>query len=317
MQLKFTFAFALVLASGNLALAQNYYVPQPTGNPVTRMTDQPLPNGRTPVVRPVSQPTTLGAGTTSALTNNNSALHTAPGTTPTPNTTIGSSYLNQGSSAGCDGSGCDGSGCDGSGCDGSAAVAGSCDCCNSCCAYTKFFGGWNNLEELNTGATVLPGDALFNDGWAIGIARGKQITGNLRREFELVHRNNTVESIVDSTGALFAGSGNINATSIGNVLIYDFHSIRLFGATPYVGGGVGGVWVDADFDLNGTPAAISDNALAFQGLLGIQRQINQRVFGFAEYRFFGTTDLELEALGQDFDVNYETQTLFVGFRICR
>lgn len=303
MKMTQTLAIAFALAAGNLSLAQNYYTPNQNNTAAHRLTDQTVQSQTSPIVRPASAPATVDPRTTGA-------------TTPAPTQPVlGRSYLNQG---GCDGGGCDAGGCDAGvrgagGCDaGACGATSSCDCCNTCCdRYLKVFGGWNNLQDLNTGITALNNPEIdFNSGWALGVARGRRINENWRRELELVYRNNTV----DTAGG---DSGNINVMSFGNLLIRDLNNVSLLGATPYVGGGIGGVYVDADYVLGGNPAAISDNAFAWQGLVGMQKQVNDRMFCFAEYRYLGTTDLELEAFNNDYDVQYQTQDLFFGIRICR
>ncbi len=200
---------------------------------------------------------------------------------------------------------------------------GSCDSGNSCCntgcdRYLRLFGGWNYLDDMqpeNATAFPLAGDISFNEGWAIGASRGRQLTCNLRHEMEFVYRNNTGDTFFNGNGAL---AGNINCTSTQQVLLLDLQRLQVAGFRPYIGASLGGSYIDADFDFGGgLTGAISDMAFAYQGIAGVERQMSQRASVFVEYRYFRTSEVELEFQGNDFDVNYVANDLFFGFKIAR
>lgn len=205
----------------------------------------------------------------------------------------------------------------------SVAGCGNCDSCDACCnvgcdRYVRVFGGWNYMEDMqpeNATAFPLAGDISFNEGWAIGLSRGRQLTCNLRHEMEFVYRNNTGDTFFNNQGAL---GGNINCTSSQQVLLLDLNRIQVGGFKPYVGISGGGAYIDGDFDFGGgLTGAISDFAFAFQGIAGVERQLSGRSSLFVEYRYFRTAEVELEFLGNDFDVNYVANNLFFGFKIAR
>lgn len=337
MLVRFSLPVALILLAGPALIAQ-----QPTPNNGVYRNTVPAPPAR-PIVRPASTPIAQPANgaTPGRATVGDTYLNTQPANPAIANSVVqgyGGGCDSSGCGGGCDssgngrgwGGGCDssgqggcGGGCDSSGCGGGCdsscggceSVAAGCGCCDR---YRKFFGGWNNPGDMDVVTTGGPASSVeFNDGWAVGLARGRKIGCNWRWESEVVWRNNTNDSYDIGNGPIDL-TGNINVISGQQVLIRDLNNIKLLGATPYIGGSVGGAYVDADFFEAGVQTgAISDSAFAYQALFGVERQLQGRAIAFAEYRFFGTTDLELETAGGDIDVQYETQSLFVGLRFCR
>lgn len=203
------------------------------------------------------------------------------------------------------------------------AGCGSCNTCDVSCnsgcdRYARVFGGWNWLDDMqpeNATAFPLAGDIAFNEGWALGLSRGRQLTCNVRHEMEFVYRNNTGDTFFNGVGNL---AGNINCTSTQQVFLLDLHRLQIGGFKPYVGASLGGSYIDADFDFGGgLTAAISDLAFAYQGIAGVERQLSHRSSMFVEYRYFRTAEVELEFLGNDFDVNYVANDLFFGFKFAR
>jgi opacity protein-like surface antigen len=338
MLVRFSLPVALILLAGPALVAQ-----QPGQTPLPYQTNQVYRNTvpatpANPIVRPASTP--IGHPANGAIPGRATIGDTYLNNQPTPASSVNSVAQGCG---GCDSSGC-GGGCDssgrnglfGGGCDSSGRGNGGCDsscgggcdssgcggqaaCCGGCCdRYRKVFGGWNNPDDMDGVTTGGPASsAEFNDGWAVGLARGRRLGCNWRWEAEVVWRNNTNDSYDIGNGPVDL-TGNINVLSGQQVLIRDFSNVKLLGATPYVGGSIGGAYVDADFiDAGNQVGAISDSAFAYQALVGIERPMSGGAIAFAEYRFFGTTDLELETAAGDIDVQYETQSLFVGLRFCR
>ena len=270
-----------------------------------------------PVVQPVQRATRQASTTMPPVTSNNVGRnYLEQEYQPAPAVT---NFGDATSSCGCGSVGCDAAGCGSSTCD-------SCDCGSSCSGgcgkYRRVFGGVNYLDDFTPeGATAPPlaGGIPFEDGWALGASRGRYINCNLRHEMEVVFRNNSAGDF-DRNGpnANFDLSGNINCISTQQVLLWDLNRLQFGGARPYVGASAGGSYVDADLNFGGGLAGhISDAAFAYQGIAGVERQINQQVAGFIEYRYFRTAELELEYLGADYDVNYIAQNIFFGLRITR
>jgi opacity protein-like surface antigen len=197
--------------------------------------------------------------------------------------------------------------------------SGSCgdECCNSCCSdrYLKVFGGWNWLQDLDTNfqtAAQTPGRLSFNDGWAIGGAIGKCMTQNSRRELEFTYRNNTADSI--SIPAILPVTGVINCYSLMGNLVYDLQGLTVAGFKPYVGGGLGVAYVDGSFALGGI--TIDDTVFAYQAFAGVDRQLSARAKLFAEYRYFGTSEVEIGGFPPTAD-EYQANNLFFGLQLNR
>ncbi len=86
----------------------------------------------------------------------------------------------------CD-SGCD-SCCDTSHSCGSICKRDFCCCCPRPCTYWSLFGGWTTINDYNGEAAAVPHSGDLDDGWAIGIARGRRFDHNLRGELEFSYR---------------------------------------------------------------------------------------------------------------------------------
>ncbi len=309
-------ATVVVGATAIPAVGQQYYVPDQPANSNRNAPNYSLSDTQ-PAYRQVATPVPTRG------------VYTPPAE---PTGTVGSSYLNQ-DAAGCAGSPNGNCGCAGSphgGCaatpgngwgDGASSDCGSSSCGDSCgmnmagSRYRKVFGGWNEAYDINVPQTGT--DFSFRSGYAMGAGIGRYLTCNLRHEMEVVYRNNSVNERSIGGAGNTPLSGNINAFSAGNVLLYDLNRLSVGGITPYVGGGIGGVYVDADFSDGVNTYAISDKAFAYQGILGAQKQMSSRMTGYAEYRFFGTTNLDFETPLATYDVTYQTHGVFVGIRIAR
>lgn len=183
------------------------------------------------------------------------------------------------------------------------------------CRYGKVFGGWNEAYDINVPQTGA--DFSFRSGYAAGAGVGRYLTCNLRHELEFAYRNNSANERSIGGAQNTPLAGNINVFSVGNILLYDLNRLCVGGFTPYVGGGIGGVYVDADFTDGANTYAISDKAFSYQGVLGVQKQMRSRMTGYAEYRFLGTTNLDFETPVATYDVTYESHGVFAGIRIAR
>ncbi len=186
-----------------------------------------------------------------------------------------------------------------------------CDGCSTCCQpcrYTSLFGGWTVLEDLPDFLTI-GNNVGFNDGFVLGMARGRYLCSNVRVEIEGSWRNNTVE-----TAATTFGHINNYATMFN--IYRDFGNGQL---KPYVGGGIGFSLVKGDLTVLGTPYEIDDYAFAFQGIAGVSYQQSSRSDLFVEYRFYGNTPVDVLTLaGADVaDFTYLSHNLVFGIRFNR
>ncbi len=201
-------------------------------------------------------------------------------------------------------------------------------CSNHCCKYTSFFGGYVDLEDYD--GMIAPLDRLveFNGGWQMGIKRGRVFENGLRLESEFTFRHNTIDSysVGNFVGPDFVPTMTFDAidsvyqiSSMTNLLV-DLKGLTTNGFTPYVGFGTGGVYADGDIIVpaTGVNLSIDDYAWAYQLIVGVNRSISNNVVGFAEYKYFGTSGVDVDEAGVavgDFDL--QSNNLIVGLSFIR
>lgn len=132
--------------------------------------------------------------------------------------------------------------------------------------YVTALGGWNNTED----------DGGFNpdDGWMAGFAMGGK-TKWARAELEGMYRTNDLNG---------AGSDSIDSVSIMGNAYWDFETGTRF--TPYIGGGLGAAYVNVD-----APGGDNSWEFAYQGMAGVNFDVNPNWTVGAEYRYFATTEV--------------------------
>ena len=196
---------------------------------------------------------------------------------------------------------------------------------NHCATYTAIFGGYVDLEDYDYPAGGGSNLADFNDGWQIGFKRGLIFQNGIRLESEFSFRHNTNDSVSVGSfvGQEFVPTGQADATNslyqISNLtnILYDFQG---FGrTTPYIGVGAGGVYADGDIQAPGVPvdASIADYTFAYQLIAGVSRRISPRLTGFAEYKYFGTSGVEVgdSLTGADLvDFDLQSNNVIFGLR---
>ena len=169
----------------------------------------------------------------------------------------------------------------------------------------------NNYDGIDVPPPALPVTGSFNDGFVLGVARGRQLNNCTRIEREWTWRNNTGDVWTDPTGAASNIDGQFNNFSSMVNIVRDIRNC-------YIGGGIGVSRQDADFIANGTQFNIEDWAFAYQGFAGINliKHCNREMF--VEYRYFANTETDLDANNVFFDnFNYEAHNVVFGFRFKR
>jgi opacity protein-like surface antigen len=177
--------------------------------------------------------------------------------------------------------------------------------------YLRLFGGWNVLEDVEFALqSAQQGEASFNDGWAIGGAIGQYRRENIRGELEFTYRNNTVDSVLTPSPAPL--DGLINCYSPMGNLVYE-SGMQMGGFKPYFGGGLGIAFLTGE--LVGF-ANIDDTVFAYQGFIGVNRQLSSEAKLFAEYRYFATSEFDIDGLVSTSD-EYQASNLFFGLQLSR
>jgi opacity protein-like surface antigen len=172
--------------------------------------------------------------------------------------------------------------------------------------------------DVAIGTGAIPAELDFNPGWAIGGAMGKYISCNVRRELEFTYRHNTPAGVQFGGGAFDDDvDGNIQAFSVMGNLVYETPQLRLGQFQPYIGSGIGVGHVDASLPYGADTYTIDDTAVAYQGFVGFQRELGSRAKFFAEYRMFGTDDLDVVGPVVTTRDNYLAHNILFGLQINR
>ena len=86
----------------------------------------------------------------------------------------------------------------------------------------------------------------------------------------------------------------LNTSAFMTNVYYDFQKRDFHNIVPYVGTGIGVVIADGDFSTPAIDLSIKDEAFAYQFIAGASKQVSRSMDLFAEYRFLGSTDLEIQ-----------------------
>jgi OOP family OmpA-OmpF porin len=116
-------------------------------------------------------------------------------------------------------------------------------------------------------------------GWAVTGKAGYDFVGP-RVEIESGYGQVPVSVNIPGT----AINNKVGALPIMANLLYDF--LPTYSITPYIGGGLGVVFIDSNTSLGAT-------AFAFQGILGVAYNVNEQFRVGIEGRYFGSTNVTL------------------------
>jgi len=185
---------------------------------------------------------------------------------------------------------------------------------------SDFVSGQIFTGPLNLG----PEEQGINDvGYVISGAMGRRHNRRLRSEIEFAIRGNDLDLSVPEFLPIDIES-QVNAYSLMKNVIFDFPNQSRF--TPYLGAGLGISLVEVEAQtttsvdvllLNPTTPTTSevseeDAALSYQFIGGVATRVNHAMDFVVEYRFFGTSDIELDTLGS---APYLVNNLFLGVKL--
>lgn len=173
--------------------------------------------------------------------------------------------------------------------------------------YVSLFGGASLLEDLETVQhydTRADYDYSLDlrSGYIVGGALGTRIADPLRAEVELSYARWKADRVAFQGDNPYNddAAGHVSATYLLGNLWYDINTDTSF--TPYVGGGAGAAWVDADTRFGDDPDfGYSDGEMAFAFQLGggLIFGLTQNISVDVGYRFKGALDVDLDAQGED------------------
>lgn len=161
-----------------------------------------------------------------------------------------------------------------------------------------------NISGVNSGKVN------FDNTFMGSISLGYDYASPWRGEVELSRRGGNVDTV---SGA--AGSGEVLATGIMANALYDFNTIGSI--TPYVGAGLGlaQVKLDSVRPFGTANYNDSDNALAYQGIVGVSYKIKDNLDFFTDYRYMGARGIDVtSSAGNAGSFNYGSHAIMAGLR---
>ena len=179
--------------------------------------------------------------------------------------------------------------------------------------YIKGSAGWNITrdQDYNNAGSA---ETELDDGYALSGAVGYKYHNGLRAELEIAYRNNDVDSH-KSNGATLAGpGGEVDSVAFMANGYYDIENDTAI--TPYVGAGIGFAVVDVDGYNNAGTSIVSDDdtVFAYQGIAGVDFEVQDNVALFTEYKYFATSDVDVQAAGGSTDMNYDNHSIMAGVK---
>ena len=184
--------------------------------------------------------------------------------------------------------------------------------CGCGCAYRSIFGGWSDMDDLNAQiGTVPPSNGTFNDGFLLGTAAGRYLNNCTRVELESAWRNNSGDTF---NGQPLDGHFNNYSTMVN--IIRDLPSNGPVNFYAGIGGGISRQ--DGDFTTGGNSVVFDDWAAAYQAMAGVTIKRSQQTDFFAEYRYFGNAETQVEVNGVDAgEFDYVSEGIIFGLRFKR
>jgi len=191
--------------------------------------------------------------------------------------------------------------------------------------YVRGEGGYVFGGDTFDGDIFVPGDhdASTDGGWRAAIAAGYLVESDLRIEIEVGYSDRDTDDGQLFGAPLATVNGSISALTVGANLVWDYPH-KLFGAQPFVGGGVGILKVDADYtSIDAATITIDDTDTEAYGKLfmGFAYPVGDRLEATFTYQYAGSfNDLDFPAgpafsspLGV-FHTRYDEHSLSIGVR---
>ncbi len=199
--------------------------------------------------------------------------------------------------------------------------------------YFSAFGGFVDIDNyertLDNGPNTNLDGAKLHDDFAWGAAVGRQVHPHGRAEFEFTFRENDVsswfEQEFDNTGAMtsnnvLAATGTLTSYSGMFNFLFDLYDRQIGRPGMYLGGGIGAIYVDADFATAANAYESVDTSFAYQLIGGFNLPMSDRVDLFTEFRYLGADYLTVDNLttSQSMgDFTIDTHNIFFGARFRR
>lgn len=161
-----------------------------------------------------------------------------------------------------------------------------------------------------TGTNIVDTEADYDWGPAGRFAIGLDYDNPLRSEIELAQRWNDIDSIGSRRG-----TGDIHATSLMTNIYYDFQTGS--SVTPFIGAGVGGIYIQADGQSPVGASRIDDEDLTFsaQAIAGLMYRYDENWSVGVDYRYLIAPIVDMTTNGgNDVDTEYDSHAVMVSLR---
>ncbi len=167
--------------------------------------------------------------------------------------------------------------------------------------------GANSQSDTNLGAA----DVNPDPGLSLSAALGVELENPFRVEGEMSLFHNSYDARNRFTNVSF--DGNYDLFNVMANVYYDF--MRDNRLNPYVGVGGGFSVVNVDFNVAGGTVDDTTAVGAFQGIAGVEYEITPRFRILGEYRYFLTSDPDLNFAGVPASTEYDAHHFLIGARL--
>lgn len=181
--------------------------------------------------------------------------------------------------------------------------------------YADLAGSYVILQDADLVDGRLPGsrgELGADDGFGVTGALGYRYGNGVRAELELGYRENDLDSVaLGAFGTALTGpvGGDVSALSGMVNVLYDYRVNG--GVVPYVGGGIGA----ADVSVDSAALAVDegDTVFAYQFMGGLGYPLTERLSVRLGYRFFATTDPDIQGTEGEYASHNVEAGLTVSF----
>lgn len=193
--------------------------------------------------------------------------------------------------------------------------------------FISGFGGWSTFHDdyefdfISGAGAAFSYEVSMDDGFAAGGGAGMIVNDWLRVGVEVAYSRYDFGDDYVGTTTGFVGAGESGDLQMVTGVAAAWVNGNLGWVQPYVGGGVGGAWVDADLSItNGAGDQIDgdDFGLAAMGGAGLRIPIGSWAELDLGYRFRGVFDINIDSAIAGFttsDVDIYTHTAQGGINI--
>ena len=173
--------------------------------------------------------------------------------------------------------------------------------------YGSVTGGVALATDSDFDDPAFSGEISYEPGLALLGALGAEMAGTgVRLEGELGLRYNEIDEV--SFDGLGSASLDGDATAL-SIMFNGYYDFGMTGPSPFIMAGVG--FADVEFDADDDDIGSSDDdVLAYQFGAGVALPIARTISIDGSYRYFATSELDIEGT----DVEYATHNLLVTLR---